>query len=696
MRTIRRRIVFVAYIGLFAWLLAGCSQTSEPVLPKAQQGVLDLRQWSFQNDGSVPLEGEWTFYTSRLLLPEQAAPAGDGRTVRMPGSWNSEPEAYGIKAGEGFGTYRLTVLVRPDEHVLALRIPSILSAYKLWINGDLVASEGEVGQSRETSKPEQYPRIVSFGGKTDKLELTIQVSNFYHRIGGMRTGFLLGESDPVVGGQLRSTVENMIILGSLFIVGLYHVGLYAFRRRESFTIHFGMLCLLVAARNGVTGDAYLIQLFDLPWAPAIKLEYLSFALSAVAGFMYVYRLFPLEVSKWAARAVIGIGVALSLFVLSSPSIAFTRMLPLFQLFVLGVSLYALAVLVFACMRRRDGSFFVLTGVAVFVVAILHDIFLYNEWYGTKQMVPLGLFFFILMQSFIISSRFSSALNRVETVSSELRELNAHLEERIEERTETLRRTNETLELTNAELAKMETSRRHLMTNISHDLRTPITLLQGYLEAMRDGVVRTEEQQQKYVRMMLGKVGGLNRLIGDLFELAKLEAGQFQFDFMPISAKKWMERLCDQYEIDVRSAGIAFDCTFRSGNGPAAPIGPQAVVLRLDLARMDRVIANLVYNAVKHTKAGGKITLSFAYERQTGRITLRIDDTGSGIEAEHLPYIFDRFYMKDRSRNSAQGGSGLGLAIAKEIVEAHGGTIGADSIPGEGTSIRIVLPAKLTL
>jgi signal transduction histidine kinase len=110
--------------------------------------------------------------------------------------------------------------------------------------------------------------------------------------------------------------------------------------------------------------------------------------------------------------------------------------------------------------------------------------------------------------------------------------------------------------------------------------------------------------------------------------------------------------------------------------------------------MDQVMANLIYNAIKHTEAGGKIALSFTYSHADGRVVARVSDTGSGIEAEHLPYIFDRFYKIEISRNSADGGSGLGLAIAKEIVEAHGGIIGADSMPGNGTVLWIALPASL--
>ncbi|QYR23742.1 histidine kinase [Paenibacillus sp. sptzw28] len=686
--------LFIATLFI-AFIAAGCSAESEYANPSAVQGELDLRNWSFEKDGDLPLTGQWAFYERRLLPPDEAAAAKDARFVTVPKSWNSYPRSYGIADGQGYGTYRLSVLIKPTEQILGLRVPNIFSAYKLWVNGKPLAAEGMVGTNRETSRAEQFPQIVAFDGNTDRLDIVVQVSNFQHRKGGIWVDLKLGENSRLIRSQTQASAQDMVLFGSLFIIGIYHIGLYALRKQERFTIHFGLLCLFVALRATVTGDSYLVQLFPVGWEMGMKIEYISFSLSAVSGYLYIYRLFPLDASRKFMKGVVGIGVALTLFVIVSPVIVFTRTLPLFQLFVLTVSLYSLAVLIIARLRKREGSAFVLIGLAVFVATILNDMLFYNEWFVYMQLVPVGLFFFILMQSFIISTRFSSALRRVEQVSSELRELNVHLEERIEERTEALRRTNETLEQRNRELGRLERSRRHLMTNISHDLRTPITLLQGYLEAIQDGVVKSGEQQQKYIRMMLGKVVGLNRLIGDLFELAKLEAGQLRFDLSEVKLSTWMEQLRDQYEIDVRSGGHVFACEYSTGTDVhGKQVEPDRILLNLDLPRMDQVMANLIYNAIKHTEAGGKIALSFTYIHGDGRVVASVSDTGIGVGAEHLPYIFDRFYKIEISRNSADGGSGLGLAIAKEIVEAHGGIIGADSVPGTGTVLWIALPASL--
>ncbi|WP_221226537.1 sensor histidine kinase [Paenibacillus baekrokdamisoli] len=678
---------------LLPLLLSSCSVQTEASKPTAVHGELDLRKWSFESNGELTLSGQWAFFGKQLLQPNEAH-MSESSFVMVPRSWNSYPASFGFKNGQGYATYRLTVRIQPTEHVLALRVPNIFSSYKLWVNGDLLAAEGVVGTSRDTSSPEQFPRIVSFDAHTDKLDIVVQVSNFQHRKGGIWVDFKLGDSDQIVRSQMIATAQEMAILGSLIIIGVYHIGLYAFWRQEQFTIHFGLLCLFVAARSSVTGDSYLMQLFPISWETGLKIEYISLVFSAVTGFLYVYRLFPGVVSKRVVQAIIGIGMMLCLFVLVFPAIVYSKSLPIFQLFVLGVGMYCLIIVIKALILKRAGAGFVLAGVAVFVLTVMNDMLFYNEWFVFPQLVPIGLFFFMLMQSFIISTRFSTALRRVGQVSDELRELNTHLEERIEERTEALSLTNETLEQRNRDLGRMETSRRHLMTNISHDLRTPITLLQGYLEAIQDGVVKSEEQRQKYVRMMLGKVGGLNRLIHDLFELSKLEAGQLRFDLSDVLLSEWIEQIQGQYEIDIRSGGLSFTCAYDYARQEVPELEqPERILVKLDLPRMDQVIANVIYNALKHTPRNGHLSLLFYYDYETSRVIINVCDTGSGIETEHLPFIFDRFYKKEISRNSAEGGSGLGLAIAKEIVEGHEGTIGAESIPNKGTTIWISLPAR---
>lgn len=685
---IRLIAVLLAAAALLAGL-SGCGTERYDELPEAADGVLDLTSWDF-SDGQAAMNGEWLFYPHRLLEPSDM-PAEDGVLAEVPRSWNSYSPALGFDGGLGYGTYRLLVLTDSAEPTLSIRVPNIYTAYRLWVNGELVASRGTPAISADAAVPAQSPRIATFASPPDgKLDILLQAANFHHRRGGIWVDLTIGATPDVIAAQTNVTAQSMVLFGSLMIIGLYHIALFAKRREESFTLHFGLLCLFVGIRVVVTGENLLMRWVPaVTWEAGLMIDYCALTLSALSGYLYVFALFPKEASVKIGRAVIGCAMLLCAGVLLMPPYLYTKLLLVYQGYIIVVSILIFCSLVQAKRRKREGAGFVLAGVAVFTFAALNDMIYYNEWGRTTELVPVGLFFFILMQAVVLSSRFSWALRNVETVSGALRELNVHLEDRIEERTEALQRMNKQLEASNDRLERMEKSRRHLMTNISHDLRTPMTLVQGYLEAMQDGLVQDREKQAQYVKMMLGKIESLNRLIGELFELSKLESGQAPLDKRLVAVHEWAAALYERHALDIETQGMAFEMKMIDDCASDDAV----VVAEIDEARMEQAISNLIYNAIKYAGEGGSLRLSFGFDRNRQLLAVELSDTGTGIDPDDLPFIFDRFYMKDKSRNSAQGGSGIGLAIVKEIVELHGGTVEALSTPGSGATIRLNLPAS---
>ncbi|EFM12019.1 integral membrane sensor signal transduction histidine kinase [Paenibacillus curdlanolyticus YK9] len=695
--------MLIAVVILNVSLFNQYDANNGPKQPLAANGMLDLSQWDIENDGIAKLDGKWSFYDGQLLEPsshwDQTHKAD---YVPVPSSWNSYSSDKGVASGQGFATYRLTIRTEPDLGALAIRVPNIFSAYKLWINGRLLAEAGHVATDKKHSEAEQYPRIITFNADSGTADLIIQVSNYEHRKGGIWSGFTMGTSQQIARQEIIAVAEQMLIIGSLFIIGTYHLGLYAFRRRERFTLPFGLLCLLVALRMGVTGETMLFQRFpELPWEVGMRIEYIAFALTGVAGYAYIFRMFPMDGSKRFYRLAYGIGIGLSIATLGLPTIVFTRWLVVYQLFIITVCAYCFYVVVKARLRKREGSTLVLTGLSIFIATVINDILFYGEQLVSVQLVPIGVTCFILMQSLILSNRFTFALRKVELVSEELRELNMHLEKRVVERTDELQRSYASLEQSTGELERQEKSRRHLLSNISHDLRTPITLVQGYLEAMRDGVVDDKEQQRRYIQMMLGKLSRLNGLIDDLFELSKLEAGQVRFHYETVGLKDWLESLYLSFEMDVAKDGGILECRYNgellAGDESmdevvASEASPDHRAVRIDLARMEQVISNLIYNALRYLPDGEPDQRIYIDAYESGEVAIiEVRDTGSGIDPEDLPHIFDRFYKKDKSRNSSEGGSGLGLAIVKEIVQQHGGGIEARSEKNKGALFIIHLP-----
>ena len=276
------------------------------------------------------------------------------------------------------------------------------------------------------------------------------------------------------------------------------------------------------------------------------------------------------------------------------------------------------------------------------------------------------------------TQFLSFLSTQAAISIENAELFGKLEEKVKERTKELEIVNQNLEQVNQEIARSESERRHLVSNISHDLRAPIASVKGYIEAILDGLVDTEEQREDYLRKCLNRVNGLNSMINDLFELAQLESGHIHFSFDIVPIDRLIRRLSEQFEYDVKRNGLFFKLTMEEIELPEYPL------VQIDVKRLSQVFSNIFSNAIKHTDAGG-ITISLRFNETIGDAYIAIRDTGKGILEEDLPYIFDRNFTK-----STQG-NGLGLAICREIILLHNGEIWAESKLGEGTAIYIRLP-----
>ena len=228
------------------------------------------------------------------------------------------------------------------------------------------------------------------------------------------------------------------------------------------------------------------------------------------------------------------------------------------------------------------------------------------------------------------------------------------------------------------LAQADVQRRNMVADIAHELGTPLTVVQGNLEAILDGVydLNLENVASIHEQTVL-----LSRLVADLRDLALAEAGQLHLDLQPVDLASLVDRVIEGFEAQASDKGISLKV-----NVPADL--PQ---INGDEQRLNQVLFNLISNALRHTPSGGTITT--VGEIKENRVVIKVQDTGSGIPPEDLPHIFERFYRADRSRARTSGGSGLGLTIAKQIIEAHDGQIWVQSWLGAGSTFAFSLPVK---
>ncbi len=230
------------------------------------------------------------------------------------------------------------------------------------------------------------------------------------------------------------------------------------------------------------------------------------------------------------------------------------------------------------------------------------------------------------------------------------------------------------------LARIEELRRHMVTDVAHELRTPLANIRGYLEAMHDGLVAPSPE---LIDSLHEEAVLLGRLVDDLQELALAEAGQLHLVRQPVKLAEIVQQAVNGFQPQAGAKGL----TIR------AELPPELPLVDVDPQRVGQVLRNLLDNAVAYTPEGGEIVVQARLAGVEAQVSVR--DTGTGIAPEHLPYVFERFYRADSSRARATGGAGLGLAITKQLVEAHGGRVWVESEVGRGTTFTFSLPTAGT-
>jgi signal transduction histidine kinase len=231
----------------------------------------------------------------------------------------------------------------------------------------------------------------------------------------------------------------------------------------------------------------------------------------------------------------------------------------------------------------------------------------------------------------------------------------------------------------ARVQASQKAQRDFVANVSHEMKTPLTSIQGFAQAILDGTADSPEAQKQSAGIIYSEAGRMHRLVLDLLDLARLDSGTANLKSEPVDITSLLNSVGERFGIQARMAGI--EVWVEADELP---------LLRGDGDRLAQVLTNLVDNSIHHNGSGGRVTLAAHVEGE--RLIISVSDTGVGIPADVLPHIFDRFYRGDPSRTGGQDhGAGLGLAIAREIVIAHHGTITAQSEPGQGSTFTVRLP-----
>lgn len=229
-----------------------------------------------------------------------------------------------------------------------------------------------------------------------------------------------------------------------------------------------------------------------------------------------------------------------------------------------------------------------------------------------------------------------------------------------------------------EQEKIDMERREFVANVSHELRTPLTTMRSYVEALAEGAWKDEEIAPNFLEVTQNETERMIRLVNDLLQLSKLDSKDYQLTTEWVDFVQFYSRIIDRFEL-AKEQNVRFE----------RKLLDQSTFVEIDPDKLTQVLDNIISNALKYSPEGGKITFKMVEEEEM--IIISVSDEGVGIPKDNLEKIFERFYRVDKARTRKLGGTGLGLAIAKEMVEAHGGKIWAESVEGKGTTVAFSLP-----
>ncbi|MFE5322812.1 ATP-binding protein [Paenibacillus sp. NPDC056579] len=648
-RTLKTTLIVVAFLMVLAGVrIVWNSQLAIPDHPHAAQGVLDLRSWDFKAHPIVKLDGQWEFYPGQFVPPGQPSIANrpDKQYIQVPGSWTSafpNPEA-----SYRYGTYRLQVLV-PDgmDTSFGIRTTSIRSASKLFVNGHLVGQAGNPAADEAQYVFRNIPYSGAFTHDGTTLDIILHTANpDFVGEGGVLQSIRFGEASAVSGYARFFTGSQLAVCLILLIHAIYAVLLYFIVPKQKLSLSFALLLVSATVSILVDDEKPLLTWFPFSYEWSVRLIYLSYTSIAVCLLQLGNQLFPLHPGHRIFRLLQLAGAVYIAFIMIAPASLVSKSL----LFLLGFGLLTDfifgALMLHMVMRNKEDSIFLLLGITAVVSSVLwgcmKNIFAMDVGHYPFDMVAALMAF-----ASYWFKRYFRASTRTESLAIRLQREDKRKDE--------------------------------FLANTSHELRNPLhgilNIAQTVLTNEQD---RMQDSNKKHLELLITVSRRMSYLLNDLLDMTRLKEGRIRLHLR---------------DVDVRSvaSGTLDMLRFMTDGKP--------IQLRLEIPdafpyvvadenRLVQMVFNLVHNAIKFTNEGSITIGAYTKNRQA---FIYVADTGRGIDQDAIGSMFQPYEQAEEVVSATGGGLGLGLSICKQLVELHGGTLTASSVPGQGSVFTFSLP-----
>lgn len=669
------RGIFIGVFVIAVLVLQSCKEQNALTNSTISKGFVDLSNWDFEKDGIVKLNGDWEFYWNTFLM--DSLRKSEDKMVSgfmyVPGLWNKKIINKFEIPSHGYASYRLKLKLPLNEE-LGIKYLNSATSCEVFIDGNSHYSSGKPGKTITQTEPSYKPSIITFKPQTEQVEVVLQIANYHHKKGGQWEPIIIGAKDQITQIRDRNVFIELILIGSIFIMAMFHLLVFFKHRFEKPLFYFGLFSMLIGIKMLMSGEFTIYMFFDADWLSIVRIDYLSFYLAVMFFSLYIKSLYP-NFNKLISVSVVAISLLFSISVLILPLNYFSYGMFYFQVFTIIGGLFAFVLLVRAVKQKREGALYLSYGFLLLFICMVHDILNENEIFYSISLVPIGITLFIFFQALVLSSRIRFALYSNKQLSEELIIQNAEYAE-LNEKYKT---QNKNLTIAKEKAEESDRFKSAFLANISHEIRTPMNGILGFTELLSENDI-SDDKRKRYLSIVKERGHYLLGVINDIIDVSKIETGHIDLRLEPTSVNELFDDLFNNYFHLANLKNLNLVKTISLPDHDS--------IMLADRQKLKQILDNLMSNALKFTQKG---KVEFGYYLKDDFIQFYVKDTGIGLSESETEVIFDRFNQANKSIGQKYGGTGLGLSIVKAYVEKMGGQIWVNSIKKEGSTFKFTIP-----
>ena len=632
------------------------------VRPIVKEGKIDLSSWNFDTQGTIHLDGEWQFFWQKFLDPHSfPSKVNSDQFYSIPKVWNENSIGGKQLIADSFASYAITIKLDPEKQntPLVLSTWTIPSAYEIYLNGKRVLANGKPGKTKAEESPQFGEKHYRFIPDRAINTLVLQTSSYNHPHGGTWYPITLQSQESFDDSWVWRTFASLSVMGALFVMGLYHLGIWWMRAKDKTALYFGLFCLCISIRSlFVDSDSAGYYLFpEINWGTSYTLSILPYYLGNVFFPLLMIHTLNSGRLRITLLSCTYVSLGMSGFALFAGTYYTLQSLPIIQ-FITIVTMTTSVYLVFK--NYLDGNRSL--GILIFAILALfatvgHDIaaatMLINE---RLNLATYGLLYYLFTQAYVLATNFSKAYEEVESKTAEIENLNIQLQRNVDDLDERVRITSRKL----AQQEKVQ-SLNKVVANMAHEINNPLMIVTGGIENLKRRISLDQLDPVKLSKSIdiIDKASFRVAKIVETFQSTTMSGNKNDYD--QIDIETMLRNLVDKFsvtskvDLSIVEFEVDQDCSTEILGNPS---------------QIELLLTHLLKNAMDAVTGIDEQWIKIRIFENTRSLVLEISDSGAGIPEDSVEHIFEPFYTSKEMGD----GSGLGLTICKSICEAHGGEI----------------------